>query len=116
VIGDIKAALQESCPRTVSCADIVVAAARQASLSIEGPDWPVPFGRKDGTISIEIEAEIVPHGHENVTTLINFFKSKGLGMQDLVFLSRAHTIGRASCGTFMQPDKAEANKTVQEER
>lgn len=76
MIDEIKAALEESCPRTVSCADILVGATREASLFIEGPFWPVPFGRKDGTISINNEAEMVPHGHENVTTLINFSNLK----------------------------------------
>ncbi|XP_059453110.1 peroxidase 7-like [Corylus avellana] len=101
VIDEIKAAVEESCPRTVSCADILLGAAREASLFIKGPFWPVPFGRKDGIVSIDTEAERVPHGHENVTTLINFFKSKRLDMQDLITLSGAHTIGGASCGTFI---------------
>jgi peroxidase len=102
VVDDIKAALEKSCPRTVSCADILAAAVREATLLItDGPFWPVPFGRKDGRISIDEEAEMVPHGHEDVTTLINFFESMGLDMQDLVPLSGAHTVGRASSGSFL---------------
>ncbi|GLT69042.1 hypothetical protein SLA2020_412240 [Shorea laevis] len=101
VIDDIKAALEKSCPRTVSCADILATAAREATIHAGGPFWLVPFGRRDGTISIDKEAEMVPHGHENVTTLINFFEAKGLDVRDLVTLSGAHTIGRASCGTFI---------------
>ncbi|GLT54086.1 hypothetical protein SLA2020_273150 [Shorea laevis] len=96
VIDDIKAALEKSCPRTVSCADILAIAAREATIVAGGPFWPVPVGRRDGTISIDKEAEMVPHGHENVTTLINFFEAKGLDVSDLVTLSGAHTIGRAS--------------------
>ncbi|GLT69040.1 hypothetical protein SLA2020_412230 [Shorea laevis] len=84
-----------------SCADILATAAREATILAGGPSWPVPFGRRDGTISLDKEAEMVPHGHENVTTLINFFEAKGLDVSDLVTLSGAHTIGRASCGTFI---------------
>jgi peroxidase len=101
VIDEIKAALEKRCPRTVSCADILAAAARDATVFAGGPFWQVPFGRKDGRISIDKEAERVPQGHENVTTLINYFKTIGLDILDLVTLSGAHTIGRASCSTFL---------------
>jgi peroxidase len=101
VIDDIKKALEKRCPRTVSCADILTAAARDATVFAGGPFWQVPFGRKDGRISIDKEAEVVPQGHENVTTLINYFKAKGLDILDLVALSGAHTIGRATCGAFL---------------
>ncbi|GLT69039.1 hypothetical protein SLA2020_412220 [Shorea laevis] len=52
VIDDIKAALEKRCRRTVSCADILTAAARDATVFAGGPFWQVPFGRKDGRISI----------------------------------------------------------------
>ncbi|OMO68925.1 Plant peroxidase [Corchorus capsularis] len=44
---------------------------------------------------------MVPQGHENVTTLIEFFKSKGLNELDLVILSACHTIGRSSCYSIL---------------
>ncbi|KAG5249567.1 peroxidase [Salix suchowensis] len=39
-------------------------------------------------------------GRENITTLIEFYQSNGLNVIDLVVLSGAHTIGRATCGSM----------------
>ncbi|GAB4840854.1 hypothetical protein Ancab_021614 [Ancistrocladus abbreviatus] len=100
VIDDIKAELEKKCPRTVSCADIVTAAARDATFLLQGPFWANQYGRKDGKESYAEEANKVPMGHENVTHLIEFFQSKGLSVLDLVVLSGAHTIGRTTCGSI----------------
>ncbi|PRQ30301.1 putative peroxidase [Rosa chinensis] len=103
VIDDIKAELERQCPKTVSCADILTAATRDATIMAGGPFWEVPFGRRDGKISIAREAdEKVPQGHENITALIQLFREKGLNMLDLVALSGAHTIGRSTCLAFKQ--------------
>lgn len=101
LIDDIKAQLEKRCPTKVSCADILTAAARDATILAGGPFWEVPFGRKDGKISSASEANLVPHGHENVTSLLNFFQERGLDILDLVTLSGSHTIGRSTCNTFM---------------
>ncbi|XP_020596304.1 peroxidase 7 [Phalaenopsis equestris] len=100
VIDDIKLELEKKCPKIVSCADILTAAAREATVKIGGPFWEVPFGRKDGRVSLVSEAASVPMGHENVTYLIELFQSKGLSLLDLVVLSGAHTIGRSTCGSI----------------
>ncbi|TKY72648.1 Peroxidase 7 [Spatholobus suberectus] len=100
VVDDIKAELEKQCPKTVSCADILTAAARDATVELGGPYWAVPYGRKDGKVSIAKEAEMVPMGHENITSLIEFFQSRGMTVLDLVVLSGAHTIGRTSCGSI----------------
>ncbi|KAK4440393.1 Peroxidase 7 [Sesamum alatum] len=97
LIDDIKAEVEKRCPKTVSCADILTAAARDATVAVGGPFWMVPYGRKDGRISVAKEAEYVPMGHERITDLIELFQSKGLNVLDLVVLSGAHTIGRSSC-------------------
>ncbi|KAG8385946.1 hypothetical protein BUALT_Bualt03G0098100 [Buddleja alternifolia] len=97
LIDDIKAEVEKQCPKTVSCADILTAAARDATILVGGPFWEVPFGRKDGRISISKETDTVPHGRENITSLINFFEKLGLTFVDLVVLSGSHTIGRTSC-------------------
>ncbi|XP_016506030.1 peroxidase 7-like [Nicotiana tabacum] len=98
VIEDIKREVERVCPRTVSCADILTVAARDATLAVGGPFWMVPYGRKDGTVSYAKEADqLVPTGHEVVTDLLELFQSKGLNVLDLVVLSGAHTIGRTTC-------------------
>ncbi|XP_020256677.1 peroxidase 7 isoform X3 [Asparagus officinalis] len=102
VIDDIKAELEKKCPKTVSCADILTAVARDATVKIGGPFWENAYGRKDGLVSLAKEAELVPMGHENVTHLIEFFQSRGLSLLDLVVLSGAHTIGRSQCGIIQE--------------
>ncbi|CAL5402397.1 unnamed protein product [Camellia sinensis] len=84
LIDEIKAEVEKSCPpKTVSCADILTAAARDATVMAGGPFWEVPFGRKDGRVSLANEANSVPQGHENVTALIEFFQARGLNILDL---------------------------------
>ncbi|KAM0952166.1 putative peroxidase [Dioscorea sansibarensis] len=100
VINDIKQELERRCPKTVSCADILTSAARDATLKVGGPFWEVPYGRKDGRVSKAKEAELVPMGHENITHLIDFFQTRGLNPLDLVVLSGSHTIGRSTCSSF----------------
>ncbi|XP_043688013.1 peroxidase 7-like [Telopea speciosissima] len=100
LIDDIKAELEKSCPKTVSCADILTAAARDATVKLGGPFWEVPLGRKDGFVSIAKEADMVPMGHETVTQLIEFCQARGLNIVDLVVLSGAHTIGRSTCDSL----------------
>ncbi|KAI3858947.1 hypothetical protein MKW98_028680 [Papaver atlanticum] len=101
LIDDIKAEVEKKCPKTVSCADILTAAARDATVAIGVPFWEVPYGRKDGLVSIAKEADYaVPKGRESITTLIEFFQSIGLNLIDLVVLSGAHTIGKCNCGVI----------------
>ncbi|KAL5568780.1 hypothetical protein UlMin_025355 [Ulmus minor] len=100
VIDTIKTELERRCPKKVSCADILTAAARDATVMAGGPFWEVPFGRRDGRVSLAKEADMVPQGHENVTALINFFQALGLNVLDLVSLSGSHTIGKSSCLSF----------------
>ncbi|GFP81651.1 peroxidase 7 [Phtheirospermum japonicum] len=103
LINDIKTEVEKQCPKTVSCADILTAAARDATVLAGGPFWEVPFGRKDGRVSLSNEADrVVPQGHENITSLINLFHNLGLTPVDLVVLSGSHTIGRTSCHSIKQ--------------
>ena len=87
MIDDIKAEIEKKCPKTVSCADILTAAARDATVSAGGPYWMVPYGRKDGLVSLAKEAQLVPMGHEDITSLVEFYQSKGLSVLDLAILS-----------------------------
>lgn len=102
VIDNIKAELEKACPKTVSCADIITAAARDATSLLNGPFWANQYGRKDGRLSYAHETSLIPAGYENVTQLIEFFQSKGLSLLDLVVLSGAHTVGRCTCGSLYE--------------
>ncbi|XP_062201700.1 peroxidase 3-like [Phragmites australis] len=102
VIDTAKAVLEAVCPGTVSCADIVALAARDAVSFQFGRDlWDVQLGRRDGVVSRASEALAnIPSPSANFTTLEANFASKGLDVKDLVILSGAHTIGVGHCNTF----------------
>ncbi|PKA46395.1 Peroxidase 3 [Apostasia shenzhenica] len=100
-IDRIKSLLEEECPGVVSCADIVALTARDAVVTIGGPYWNVPTGRRDGLISKATEAlNNIPSPTFNFSALQRSFASKGLDIHDLVLLSGAHTIGIAQCQFF----------------
>ncbi|KAK9133532.1 hypothetical protein Scep_013060 [Stephania cephalantha] len=101
VVDAAKAALEKKCPGVVSCADILALVARDAVSAIKGPHWAVPLGRRDGRISKASEAlNTLPTPFDNITTLIQEFRDKGLSVKDMVVLSGGHTIGTGHCFTF----------------
>ncbi|XP_072951936.1 peroxidase 1-like [Typha angustifolia] len=100
VIDRIKAKLEQACPNTVSCADVVAVVARDAVWLSKGPFWPVWTGRRDGRVSIANETRQLPPPTANMTRLISMFAAKGLGIKDLVVLSGGHTLGTSHCTAF----------------
>ncbi|CAN6201478.1 unnamed protein product [Urochloa humidicola] len=98
VIDEIKSHLEDSCPGTVSCADILALASRDAVALLGGPSWNVRLGRKDSRGADKDAAENdLPSPHANLTGLIANFADHGLDAKDLVALSGAHTVGTAHC-------------------
>ncbi|OVA12546.1 Plant peroxidase [Macleaya cordata] len=103
VIEDIKAKLEKICPKTVSCADILALATRDAvSFQLQRPLWKVLTGRRDGRVSLASEVLTnIPNPASNFTVLKQNFAKKGLTVQDLVVLSGGgHTIGVGHCFLF----------------
>nr|CAB3455103.1 unnamed protein product [Digitaria exilis] len=103
VIDEAKSELERSCPRKVSCADIVAFAARDAvrNLSNGAIDFSMPAGRLDGRVSLKDEAEKnLPGPFDELDDLKKGFSDQGLDEHDLVVLSGAHSIGRARCRFF----------------
>ncbi|XAR57819.1 Peroxidase [Bertholletia excelsa] len=101
VIDTIKAQVEKACPSTVSCADILTLAARDAVFLLGGPFWGVPLGRRDGLSASEAAANRdIPSPFEPLDNITAKFTSKGLNLNDVVVLSGAHTIGFAQCFTF----------------
>ncbi|TKY58058.1 Peroxidase 46 [Spatholobus suberectus] len=101
VIESAKRVLEFLCPGTVSCADIIALAARDAVEIIGGPVIQIPTGRRDGMVSVA--SNVRPNILDTSFTMdemINRFSSKGLSLFDLVILSGAHTIGTAHCSSF----------------
>ncbi|XP_009392735.2 peroxidase 56 [Musa acuminata AAA Group] len=111
VIDAAKAALEESCPATVSCADILALAARDAVSLAAGLGkgiamtnqslYQVETGRRDGFVSRASEAEAhLPSSYANISALKANFGSKRLTARDLAILSGAHAIGNSHCFSF----------------
>ncbi|KAM0067554.1 putative peroxidase [Helianthus debilis subsp. tardiflorus] len=98
VVDEIKEALETACPRTVSCADIIIMASRDAVALSGGPDWEVKLGRKDSLTASQEDADaIMPSPRANATTLIDLFAKFDLSVKDLVALSGSHSIGNGRC-------------------
>ncbi|KAK9108913.1 hypothetical protein Sjap_016973 [Stephania japonica] len=103
VIDEIKARLEEACPQTVSCADILALAARGSSVLSGGPNWDLPLGRRDSkTASLSSSNNNIPPPNSTLQNLKTFFGRQGLDEVDLVALSGSHTIGLARCVSFKQ--------------
>ncbi|XP_072995173.1 peroxidase 20-like [Typha latifolia] len=101
VIDRIKAVLEEACPLTVSCADIITIVARDAVHLRGGPNWKVYLGRKDSLkASISAANRMIPAPNFTLEMLISNFQDQGLDIVDLVSLSGSHTIGRSRCLSF----------------
>ncbi|KAJ0052659.1 hypothetical protein Pint_01145 [Pistacia integerrima] len=103
VIDKIKYNLEEACPYTVSCADILALAARDSVVLRGGPTWGVPLGRRDSLKASFDGANLyIPAPNSSLEILIENFKVQGLDIRDLVTLSGSHTMGRARCLSFRQ--------------
>lgn len=98
VVDEAKVAVEKICPETVSCADILVMAARDAVALTGGPDWKVKLGRKDSLIASQEDSDnIMPSPRANATFLIDLFNKLNLSVKDMVALSGSHSIGEGRC-------------------
>ncbi|MBA0689565.1 hypothetical protein Goari_007288, partial [Gossypium aridum] len=88
VIDEIKYILEEACPLTVSCADILAMIARDAVALRGGPRWKVWLGRRDSMkASLDGANQFIPAPNSSLETLISNFNEQGLDIEDLVALS-----------------------------
>ncbi|KAL2491938.1 Peroxidase 44 [Abeliophyllum distichum] len=99
LIDEIKKALEAACPSTVSCADIITVATRDAVGLAGGPRYNVPTGRRDGLVSDSADVNL-PGPSLSVPEAFPFFRAKGLTLNDMITLLGAHTVGVAHCGFF----------------
>ncbi|KNA04246.1 hypothetical protein SOVF_201440 [Spinacia oleracea] len=101
IVEEAKVALDRQCPGVVSCADIIVLAARAATF-LGGASWySVETGRKDGRISRANDAlQSLPGPSMPIPQAVQVFAQHGLNTEDFVYLLGCHTVGTAHCATF----------------
>ncbi|AES80947.1 putative peroxidase [Medicago truncatula] len=99
LIDDVKEAIEAACPSTVSCADIVALATRDAVALSGGPKYNIPTGRRDGLIANRDDVDL-PGPNIPIGALSQFFAAKGITTEEMVTLLGAHTVGVAHCGFF----------------
>ncbi|KAL5834916.1 hypothetical protein ACOSQ4_014413 [Xanthoceras sorbifolium] len=99
LIDEVKQTLEDECPLTVSCADIITLATRDAVALAGGLNYTVPTGRLDGLESNVGEVNL-PGPSAPVSDVWQLFIAKGLNLNDMVTLFGGHTVGVAHCNFF----------------
>ncbi|KAL9238703.1 hypothetical protein vseg_013092 [Gypsophila vaccaria] len=101
VIDTAKDILESVCPGVVSCADILIIAARSA-VALSGGKWYyAETGRRDGRVSSQSEALAnLPSVDMPVQKAVHLFASRGLTKEDFVVLLGGHTVGNVHCDKF----------------
>ncbi|KAJ4759928.1 Peroxidase [Rhynchospora pubera] len=99
IIAEIKSNLEAVCPNTVSCADIIALATRDAVVQSGGLNYSVPTGRRDGLRSDPNDVDL-PNPSLTVSQALQFFTAKGISLNDMVVLLGCHTVGVAHCVFF----------------
>ncbi|XP_042496532.1 putative Peroxidase 48 [Macadamia integrifolia] len=98
MIDVIKQRLENECPRTVSCADILVLAARDGITLSGGPFYPLLTGRRDSAESFyEDSFQDIPSPEDRIGKILGTFKRKGFSERETVTLLGAHNIGSINC-------------------
>jgi peroxidase len=103
-------AAKAACPDSVSYADVLVFAARNANavLSSGGINFMVPAACRDGCLSTSNGAlQFLPLPSFNLFELAARFATKGLDVDDLIVLSSAHTAVRSHCSPFVSDGRAD---------
>ncbi|KAH9311570.1 hypothetical protein KI387_026605, partial [Taxus chinensis] len=102
-INTIKSAVEAECPGIVSCADIIVLAAREGAVVLGGPRVELKTGRRDSKKSSAAEVDkYIPLHNDSVSTVLTRFASMGIDAEGVVALLGAHTVGRTHCGNLVQ--------------
>ncbi|XP_020094797.1 peroxidase 57-like [Ananas comosus] len=96
LIDEIKAAVEAACPGVVSCADIIIAAVRDAVALAGGMPYQVPMGRRDGTVGLASNV-VLPSPFMSVQQALQIYQQKGFNVFDMVLQLGAHTVGVTHC-------------------
>lgn len=87
-VGILKTMLEAECPQQVSCADILVLAAREAVALSGGPEIKVPLGRKDSVVapSSKLADSLLPPANVGVDRTLQLFAKFGMTIEESVAL------------------------------
>ncbi|PSR85077.1 Peroxidase [Actinidia chinensis var. chinensis] len=98
-ISLIKSMVEAVCPQQVSCADILILAAREAVAISGGPRVTVPLGRRDSSSppSYKLADSMLPPANLGVDGMLQIFAHKGMNMEESVAILGAHTLGITHC-------------------
>ncbi|WVY90564.1 hypothetical protein V8G54_036078 [Vigna mungo] len=97
-VNTIKAAVEEECPLTVSCADIIALSARDGISLLGGPSIEMKTGRKDSKESYAKEVEdLIPNHNDSISVVLSRFQAIGIDVEATVALLGAHSVGRVHC-------------------
>lgn len=97
-VNTIKNAVEEECPGVVSCADIIVLAAREGIVMLGGPSIALKTGRRDSQeSSAAVIEKYLPLHNDTIDTVLDRFESIGIDAEGTVALLGAHTVGRTHC-------------------
>ncbi|KAL7205476.1 hypothetical protein ACSBR2_018415 [Camellia fascicularis] len=107
IIDEAKSKLESLCPQIVSCFDIIAFAARDSISKVGGTHYSVPLGRRNGRGMSE-ENQLFqrrsfpepPFFFFDAKQLQENFARKCLTLEEMVTLSRAHSIGVSHCSFF----------------
>ncbi|CAL4989036.1 unnamed protein product [Urochloa decumbens] len=104
LIESLRRSVHAECGATVSCADILVVAAREAVKFVGGTiNFPMPLGRLDGLApATSLEVSSIPSARtQQASVMLAKFASRGFDHPaELVLFLGAHSIGRAHCESF----------------
>ncbi|KAJ0014657.1 hypothetical protein Pint_20743 [Pistacia integerrima] len=96
LMNEAKEKLEKECNSTVSCADIIAVATRDAVELAGGPRYEIPTGRRDGLESKASQVNL-PSPTLPIPQAVELFKDKGFSAREMVTLLGGHTVGIAHC-------------------
>ncbi|XP_062105056.1 peroxidase 29 [Humulus lupulus] len=102
-INLLKSMVEVACPNQVSCADILIMAAREAVATSGGPYIKVPLGRRDSSSapSYELANALLPPSTIGVEEMLQIFSNKGMSVEESVAIMGSHTLGVTHCLNIM---------------
>ncbi|URE12399.1 Peroxidase [Musa troglodytarum] len=120
VIDDIKAEVEKECSGVVSCADILALAARDGVALSGGEDYPLPTGRRDGTVSLMEDAHF-PGPSFSVQAALAAFQTINLDLVDLTTLldslgGRSSASSHVMCTALMADESAPSSENSRQHR